>query len=384
MFPFDEIVEPSSIGMKASKLNNVIERFRKQHASGAFPGGQLVVRRKGKVAVNVAIGVARGFRPDESSSALETLSKTLFPVYSTGKPLGAVAIAMLEDKGFLDINAPIADVFPEFAKNGKGEITTYDVLTHRSGILLSHLHAKFEIWSDKKEMLRQLVDAKPKYKRGTLAYQPSEFAWILSEIVSRIDGRELADYIEQEISIPLKLPDLKFGIPGNAPMARSYWFGKDKVMVGGNNVAKDFEGYSNSPEFFNNRNPSFSLVTNAASLAAFYECLVNGGITSSGTRLLSEKTLKKYTLRQVFGWDRTLRSFNSFGKGFMTGLMTPSSYGWWNTNQCFGHAGMFSCLAFGDYDTGVSVAITTNGNRGIGDFAKRFIPLSHACRKACL
>ena len=111
---------------------------------------------------------------------------------------------------------------------------------------------------------------------------------------------------------------------------------------------------------------------------------MNGGITSSGTSLLSEKTLKKYTLRQVFGWDRTLRSFNSFGKGFMTGLMTPSAYGWWNTNQCFGHAGMFSCLAFGDYDTGVSVAITTNGNRGIGDFAKRFIPLSHACRKACL
>ena len=383
-FPFEKIAEPASVGMDTKKVGGVIALFEKQRSNGAFPGGQLVLRRKGSVVINEAIGVCRGLRPNESTPAVETSQETLFPFYSSGKPLAAVAIAMLEDKGLLDINAPISDIFQDFAKNGKGKITTYDVLTHRSGVLLPHLHAKFEVWSDKEEMLRQLVDAKPKYKRGTLAYQPNEFAWILSEIVSRIDGRELADYIEQEISIPLKLPDLKFGMPDNAPMARSYWLGKDKVMVGGNNVAKDFEDYSNSPQFFNNRNPSFTLVTNAASLAAFYECLVNGGITSSGTRLLSEETLKKYTSRQVFGWDRTTRSFNSYGRGFMTGLMTPTSYGWWNTNQCFGHAGMFSCLAFGDYDTGVSVAIATNGNRGIGDFVKRFIPLSHACRKACL
>ena len=383
MFPFEKVVEPESVGMDANKVDAVIELFKKQHANGAFPGGQLVLRRKGKIVINEAIGVASGFRSNETTPAVETKTETVFPFYSSGKPLAAIAIAMLEDKGLLDINAPIADVFPEFAKNGKGEITTYDVLTHRSGVLLPLLRVKFEVWDDKKEMLRQLVDAKPIYKRGTLAYHPNEFAWILSEIVSRTDGRELADYIEQEISIPLNLPDLKFGIPDNAPMARSYWLGKDKVMIGGINIAKDYENDFNSSKFFNNRSPSFALVTNAASLAAFYECLVNGGVTSSGSRLLSEGTLKKYTARQVFGWDRTIRSFNSYGMGFMMGLKTPSSYGWWNTNQCFGHAGMLSCLAFGDYDTGVSIAIATNGNRGLGDYMKRFIPLSHACRKAC-
>lgn len=383
MFPFEKIVEPASVEMDVTKVNSVIELFKKQRANGSFPGGQLVLRRKGKVVINEAIGVCSGFRSNESTPAIETSIETLFPFYSCGKPLAAVAIAMLEDKGLLDINAPIAEVFPEFAKNGKDKITTYDVLTHRSAVLLPHLHAKFEVWSDKKEMVRQLVDAKLKYKRGTLAYQPNEFAWILSEIVSRIDGREIADYIEQEISTPLKLPDLKFGIHSTSPMARAYWFGKNKFMIGGNNIAKDFEIFANSPEYFNNRSPSFTLVTNAASLAAFYECLVNGGITYSGTRLLSETTLKKYTSRQVFGWDKTIHSFNVYGMGFMTGLLSPTSYGWWNTNQCFGHAGMFSCSAFGDYNTGVSVAISTNGNRGIGDFMKRFLPLSHACRKAC-
>lgn len=384
MSPFEKVVEPRSVGMDARKVSSIIKLFRKQQANCVFPGGQLVLRRKGKVVINEAIGICRGLRSNESTPVVETNIETVFPVYSSGKPLSAIALAMLEDKGLLDINAPIAEVFPEFAENGKDKITTNDILTHRSGILLPHLHGKFEIWNDKEEILKQLVDARPRYKYGTLAYQPYEFAWILSEIVSRIDGRELADFIEQEVLALLELPDLKFGVPDDVVMARSYWLGKDKVVIGGSNVAKNFEVYSNSPEFFNSRNPSVSLVTNAASLAAFYECLVKGGITSSGRRLLSEETLKKYTSHQVIGWDRTLRSFNSFGMGFMTGLMTPSLYGWLNTTQCFGHAGMFSCLAFGDYDTGISVAIITNGNRGVGDFIKRFIPLSHACRKACL
>jgi len=385
MFPFEEIVEPASIGMKASKLDSVIERFKQQYANGAFPGGQLVVRRKGKVAVNEAIGVARGFRPDESTPSLETRSETLFPVYSTGKPLAAVAVAILEDKGQLDIRAPIADIFPEFGKNGKGEITTLDVLTHRSGVLLQHLTGKFEVWNNKKEMQKQLADAVPVYKRGTLAYQPSEFGWILSEIVSRVDGRQLADYIEQEISTPLKLPDLKFGKQDHeyASIARSYWQGKDRVMVAGVNVADNYENYANDALFFNPRNPSFTLITNAASLAAFYEFLVGGGITHTGSRLVSENVLRQYTTRQLFGWDRSVRTFLSLGKGFITGSLTPSAYGWWNTSRCFGHAGVFSCLAFGDYDTEISVAIITNGNRGMGDFIRRFIPIAHGCRNAC-
>lgn len=208
----------------------------------------------------------------------------------------------------------------------------------------------------------------------------------MSEIVSRIDGRELADYIEQEIAVPLQLPNLQFGLKDQSynSIAHSYWQGKDKVMVAGINVADNYEGYSNSPEFFNSRNPSFTLIANAASLAAFYEFLVHGGKTPDGQQLVSENILKDYTTRQLFGWDKSVKTFLSLGKGFMTGTLTPSLYGWWNTKHCFGHAGVFSCLAFGDHETGISVAIITNGNRGLGDFMKRFIPIAHGCRKSCI
>jgi hypothetical protein len=73
----------------------------------------------------------------------------------------------------------------------------------------------------------------------------------------------------------------------------------------------------------------------------------------------------------------------SLSSGAMENWSSMKRWGW-HTKQCFGHAGVFSCLAFGDHQTNVSAAIFTNGNRGIGDVMKRFIPMSHGIRKACV
>lgn len=385
-FPYEHPVDAASVRMDDGKLANVVEKFRRQHSAGAFPGGQLVVRRYGKLVVNETVGLARGYRKDEAAPPIQVTPQTPFPVYSCGKPLAAIVIAMLEDRGKLDINAPIAEIFPEFAHNGKAQITTLDVLTHRSGILMPHLAFKLELWNDDKAMLKALVEATPLYPRGTLAYAPGEFGWILSEIVRRVDGRSLPEYFREEIAAPLRLPALEFGLAGRNidSLSHSYWLGKDKVMVAGFNAAYRFEEMNNAKLFFDSLNPAFTMVTDAASLAAFYDFLLNGGKTASGDRLITENTLRQYTARHVFSLDKSVKTFLAVGRGFLLGTLTPSFYGWWNTRQCFGHAGMFSCLAFGDYQTDLSVAIFTNGNRGVGDFMKRFIPLNHGIRKACL
>jgi len=385
-FPYDHAVDPATVGMNARKLARVVDKFRQQQLAGAFPGGQLVVRRNGKLVLNEAVGIARGYRKDEAASSVLVVPQTPFPCHSCGKPLAAIVVAMLEDRGKLDINAPIAEVIPEFGHNGKEQITTLDVLTHRSGILMSHLAYKMELWNDTQAMERELIAIAPSFPRGTLAYGPSEFGWILSEIVKRVDGRGLPEYFAEEICTPLGLPALQFGLAGRSlnSLAHQYWLGKDKVMVAGFNAAYKFEELTNAQLYFDSLNPAFTLVTDAASLAAFYDFILNGGRAASGEQLISERTLRQYTTRQVFGFDKSLKTFLAVGRGFLMGTFTPSFYGWWNTKQCFGHAGAFSCLAFGDYQTNVSVAIFTNGNRGIGDFMKRFMPLSHGIRKACL
>ena len=384
VYPYGPAVSPESVGMDERRLTKVVDRFKKQLSSGAFPGGQLVVRRAGKPVVNEALGIARGLRVQENHPPLHVQPQTAFPVLSAGKPLAAICIVLLEDRGMLDIEAPIARIFPEFGKHGKERITTLDVLTHRSGILMPDFVSKPNLWADREAVQTALIETVPTYRRGTLAYHPYEYGWILNEIVLRVDGRSLPDLFAEEFVVPLQLPALRFGLAGRNPesVAFTYWLGAEKVNVAGINVADGFES-QNSATFLEARNPATSLVCDAASLAAFYEFLVNGGRTLTGKQLISEKILKKYTTIQVSAWDRSLRTPISLGRGFVVGSLFLSTFGWWNTGQCFGHAGGFSSLAFGDYRTGISAAIITNGNRSMTDFIKRFIPLAHGLRRAC-
>jgi CubicO group peptidase (beta-lactamase class C family) len=386
IYPYENQVAPADVGIDKTKLGRAVALFENQCARGAFPGGQLVLRRNGKLVVNKVCGVARGLRPNEGSQPVKVQPSTPFPALSTGKPLGAVAIAMLEDRGMLDVGAPIAEFIPEFSKHGKGKITILDILTHRAGILLPELVENLHLWGDRETILHHLVEAKPAYPRGTLIYAAYEFGWLLSELFIRIEKRSLADFIFEEISAPLELPALRYGLAGRDlnELAYSYWLGKDKVIVSDINVAENFEERNNSIEQINSMNPAVSMVTDAASLAAFYEFLLAGGVSKSGKQLVSEKIIRKYTRLNVSGMDRSSGTPMNLGRGFMLGSRFISTYGWWGTEKFFGHGGGFSSLAFGDYATNIAVGIVTNGNRNFLDMAKRLIPLSHRLRQACL
>jgi CubicO group peptidase (beta-lactamase class C family) len=379
-----DLVEPDLVNIDPSRLEKVVRLFESQQQNGSFPGGQLVLRRDGKLVLSVVNGIARGFRQTEEVPPMSVTLQTAFPVLSAGKPLAAIAIALLEDRGALDINTPIAQFIPGFAGHGKEKITVLDVLTHRSGMLMPRLVKNPHLWGSREEVRRALIECVPSHPRGTLAYHPHEYGWILNEIVFEVDGRSLPTFFEEEIAVPLQLPALRFGLAGRDvdTFGFSYWLGSSEAIVAGSNVAKDFE-WQNSEEFFRANNPATSLVTNAESIAVFYDFLLSGGKTPDGKQLIAENLLQQYTAQCVFGWDRSLRTAIAIGRGFVVGTRIPSSFGWWNTRKCFGHGGGFSSLAFGDYDTNTSVAIITNGNRSFFDFARRFIPLAHGLRRAC-
>jgi CubicO group peptidase (beta-lactamase class C family) len=375
--------EPDSPLIDPSKLRKAANLFERQQRKGSFPGGQLCVRSAGKTILSLAVGTAQGFRETEATPVVKVKPETPFPVLSAGKPLAATGIALLEDRGRLDVNTPLAHYIPEFKDPGKEDITPLDVLTHRSGMLMPELVLHTELWGNRHAIQRALAETRPSFPRGTLAYHPHEFGWILNELVLRVDGRSLPQLFEEEIAVPLGLPALRFGLAGRTQMslAHTYWLGPREVNVAGYNVAEAFE-WQNSTEFFASQNPATSLVTDANSLAAFYDFLLADGATPAGAQLISATVLRRYTSRSVFSWDRSLRTFLAVGRGFVVGTLLPSTYGWWNTNKCFGHAGGFSSLAFADYGKGVSVAIVTNGNRGQADFVRRFVPLAHAIRRA--
>ncbi len=342
------------------------------------------MRRHGKMVLNESIGIARGYRPEDAHRRIPVEPQTPFPVLSAGKPLAALAIALLESRGLLDIQRPIAQFWPAFAQHGKDLITTLDVLTHRSGLLMPAFVHQSQLWGNREAVIKALIETRPTYPRGTLAYHPHEFGWLLSEITHRIIGQSLADFIEAEFSAALGLPNLYFGLGDRDidQIGYLYWLGPAEVRVAGVNVAADFEN-QNSSNFLASRNPATTLVCDAASLAAFYEWILNTARSIPGPITIDKDILRTYTSRQVFGWDRSLRTPIVIGRGFVIGSRWPSTFGLWNTGECFGHAGGFSCLAFGDYRTNIAGAIVTNGNRNLIDSVKRFMPLAQGLRMAC-
>src|SRR3990167_4322384 len=187
MFPYEKPVDPASVDMDRAILLKAVGIFRHQYSLGAFPGGQMVVRRHGKVVVNESIGVARGYRSGESLK-FNVQENTPFPAFSTGKPLAAVVIALLEERGLLDVRDPIVKFIPEFERHDKGNITILDILTHRAGLVSPSLYSEHK-HAEQEFVLNLLINAKPMLKYGTFSYMAMEYGILLCEIVRRITGK---------------------------------------------------------------------------------------------------------------------------------------------------------------------------------------------------
>lgn len=360
--------------MLTKPFDRVGQLFEEQQARGAFPGGQLVVMRDGQVLHEQACGLSHGLRGE--SELRGVTAETRFQVMSASKPFVAFAVALLEDAGLVDVAEPIARYIPEFASNGKQDITVLDVLLHRSGVLLESVLDNSDDWSDWARVVRAMADAKPRFARGTLAYSPAGFGWILGELVQRVSGQTLEEFLLARL--PPELGGVRFVDPDQyANVAHSYWLGPEKFMLAGHNIAVDFERVNNEVTCVTACVPGAGLLASARELAQFYDLLVRGGCG-----LLRPETLARYVSKQTFGVERQMHVPLTLGRGFGLGSLGPHAFGWWNTGPCFGHAGGFGVVAFADPRSRAAVAIATNGHRGVADMIRRFAPLGSAIKAA--
>jgi CubicO group peptidase (beta-lactamase class C family) len=299
---------------------------------------------------------------------------------SVSKALVGFAVALLEDRGLVEVNAPVARYFPEFAANGKGPITVLDVLTHRAGLLAEDLVQRPTLWSEWDALMAAIAAAKPERSRGLLAYGSHALGWICAEITRRVTGRPLPQFLEEILGEDV--PGLMFQAPpGTPPAARTYWLGASRFMLGNVDLAADFERVNNDVACHLALVPGAGILVTARSIARFYELLLAGGIARSGRRIIREETLRRYVTRETAGFEPNIRAYVVLGRGLALGWPLPHLYGWWGSSRCYGHAGGFSCLGFADPDRGVAVAILTNGNRSLSDMVRRFAPLSSRARR---
>ncbi len=361
-------------------MRSLVDLFREQQRRGRFPGGQLAVSRGGELVADESVGIARGFRAEGGAAPQPVTSETRFQTMSVSKALVGFAVAVLEDRGLIEIAAPVARYFPGFGAGGKAEITVEDVLTHRSGLLAEDLVRDPARWADWDALMEAIAAARPERPRGTLCYESHAFGWVAAEVVRRVTGRSLPDFLGEVAGD--ELGRMAFvAAPGDPPAARTYWLGRPNHRLAGVNVADRFEETNNDVACARAMVPGAGLLATARDLARFYEMLLAGGVGRSGRRILGEETLRRYVTRRTAGVDAATRAYVVLGRGFALGWALPHLYGWWGSSACFGHAGGFSCVAFADPGARLAIAILTNGNHSLGDMVRRFAPLASRARR---
>jgi uncharacterized protein YbbC (DUF1343 family)/CubicO group peptidase (beta-lactamase class C family) len=187
-------------------------------ADHEIPGAVLVVGHNGKVAHSKAFGM-RALEPRAESMTPDTI----FDLASLTKPFTAICVMRLVEGGQVRLSDPVAHYLPEFARNGKQEITVRQLLTHFSG-LPADLDLKSS-WSGHAQALQLAYDVPPVIPPGS-GFLYSDINYIvLGELVTRVSGVSLDRYATEHIFLPLKMETTRFNPPAEwhpriAPTAR--------------------------------------------------------------------------------------------------------------------------------------------------------------------
>lgn len=255
----------------------------------------------------------------------------LFYSFSVTKPFTALAVHLLAHRGQLDLDAPLADHWPGYARHGKGAITPRQVLSHSAGVPLSSRWLAVDMvalrswrWS-----VWLAAHARPRTPPGAVfEYHVLSFGFILGELVRRVDGRMIDRFLADEFFTPLGLEHCHLALPKGLedravklrPANRD-----DKLTTDGLNHHRQRRAVS----------PASSLQATARDLADFYGVLLRDGRTPAGQVIPAEVI--------AAARRRASPDLPRFGTGFQLGGMGSRAH-----PDSFGHNGSDVCAVWAD------------------------------------
>jgi CubicO group peptidase (beta-lactamase class C family) len=127
-------------------------------------------------------------------------------VFSATKGIAAICLALLVERGALDLDERVARYWPEFAQSGKADITVRLALSHQAGLIGVDEQLTLDRLVDHEDLARRLAAQAPFWHPGSAhGYHALTMGTIIDELVQRIDGRSVADFFEQEIATPRRV-----------------------------------------------------------------------------------------------------------------------------------------------------------------------------------
>lgn len=189
------------------KFAAVKEAFQKNFESDLEVGASFAATVDGKFVVDIWGGYA------DAAQTRPWEQDTIVNVFSTTKVMTAICAHILIDRGQLDVDAPVAKYWPEFAQAGKEKIPVRYVLSHQSGVAGYDEVIPKEAFYDWDHMIKLLEKQKPMWEPGKhCGYHASTFGYIIGEVVRRITGKSLGTFFREEVAVPLNA-DFYIGVP---------------------------------------------------------------------------------------------------------------------------------------------------------------------------
>jgi CubicO group peptidase (beta-lactamase class C family) len=372
-------------------FERVRELFEAQFSSGEHYGAAASMYWRGKKVVDLWGGIA------EEATGRPWEADTMAVSYSTTKGLSAMCVHLLAERGLLQYEDRVAKFWPEFAANGKQDITVYHVLTHQAGVpqipegLTSHDLLDWD------RVVSAIADLTPAWEPGTASgYHAMNFGWLTGEIVRRIDGRSIGTFLRDEIARPLGLKDMYIGAPASVEPQiaklrlafevtpemqeqRRNVLPADSLMRRALAPADDLMAeVLDSPEGHRAEIPAVSGIMTARDLARFYALYANYG-ELDGVRLFSEERVRRLSERQTFRPDKILIIPIGWALGYMTG---QPGWSMGARTTAFGHPGFGGSIGFADPEIEMSFGLVLNMidmDFFAGGRAKRLADVAREC-----
>lgn len=282
--------------------------------------------------------------------------------FSAGKPLTAVAVAQLVERSLFTWETPVAEIIPEFARNGKALVTIRHLLTHTAGLRNADEVNDLLSWDEKLAWIcAQPLEVNwiPGQRAG---YHASGTWYVLGEIVRRASGQSIEDFLTAKLFTPLDMrsTSLSLSREESAKFHQRIAFVYDT-----SSGAPQSKDEWNSAEGLMRCRPGGSARGPVRELARFYEALLRGG-----ENILQPDTVHAITSRQREDmFDETFQFKMDCGFGFILnsnhdGFQMPYGYGRYASRETFGHSGNQASCAFTDPAHQLVVAWACNGMPG--------------------
>jgi len=349
---------PADLGIDPRRLQHAYDRLDEwtRGPTAPVPGGAILVGRHGKTLAPRFFG-RQGPEPD----AGPIRGDGLFLMASITKPVVYMAAMILVERGKLNLTDPVTRYVPEFAAHGKGAVLVSHLFTHTSGLP--------DMPPGNAELRRKHADLKTFYaaaaKDTTLHFPPgtnvsyqSCGTIVVADIVERLSGMPVAEFVKREIFDPLGMTNTRLGLGG---------LDRDRV------VRVQLQDYMVGSDFHWNTRywqdlgaPWGGMFSTPADFAVVLQLLLNGGAVG-GVRVLSPASVRVMTTNRLDDYadlPEPLRRTQPWGLGWR--LNHPGTPGSWSDllgRDVFGHTGATGTLAWADPRTGGFAVILTNALR---------------------